>query len=47
MPAKLMQEIKGLEPEHSIWIKNVEYIRIFKVSDLPNTLWIPDSLETP
>jgi hypothetical protein len=47
MPAKLMHEIKGLEPDHSIWINGVEYIRIFKVSELPQTLWIPDPVETP
>jgi len=47
MPAKLMQETRNLTPEHTIWIQGVEYIRIYKVSELPDTLLIPDVVEIP
>jgi hypothetical protein len=47
MPVKLMQEIKKLEPEYTIWIKGVEYVRVFKVRDLPETLFVPDAVENP
>jgi hypothetical protein len=47
MPVKLLREITGLEPEHTIWLKGIEYVRIFKVSDLPETLFIPDTIENP
>ena len=47
MPVKLLQEIENLEPDHSVWINGIEYVRIFKVNDLPETLFIPDILEMP
>ena len=47
MPVKLISEIKNLEPEHSIWINGIEYVRIYKVSNLPDTLLIPDAPDLP
>jgi hypothetical protein len=47
MPATLMHEIENLPPEHTIWINGIEYVRIFRVSDLPETLLVPDTIENP
>jgi hypothetical protein len=42
MPAKLLQDITGVESEYTIWLNGVEYIRIYRVSDLPARVYIPD-----
>lgn len=47
MPAKLLQDISDVKPEHSIWLKGVEYIRIYRVSDLPEAVYTPDQSFLP
>jgi 4-amino-4-deoxy-L-arabinose transferase-like glycosyltransferase len=42
-PATLMEILRSVEPEHIIWVNGVEYIHIYKVSDLPEAVYIPDS----
>lgn len=34
-PANVMQALEGLPPEKSIWLNGIEYIRIYRVEDLP------------
>jgi hypothetical protein len=31
MPAELLSHIQQWEPEHSVWINNIEYAKIYKV----------------
>ena len=42
MPAKLMQDIQAVIPEKSIRLYGIEYIRIYRVQDLPDSVFIPD-----
>jgi hypothetical protein len=42
-PEKLMLDIANVTPEHSISMFGTEYIRIYKVSELPESVFIPDS----
>lgn len=41
-PASLMAALEGVEPEHRIWLNDVEYVRIYAVGDLPDVVFIPD-----
>ena len=31
LPAELLDKLKGLEPEYSIWINGLEYVQIYKI----------------
>jgi hypothetical protein len=42
IPEKLMNDLDEVQPEHIILIDNVEYVRIYKVSDLPDRVFQPD-----
>ena len=42
IPQKLLMDIAGVEPEHTIWLNGIEYARIYQVSDLPDAVYIPD-----
>lgn len=35
IPAKLFDALESIPPEHSIWINEIEYARIYKVDELP------------
>lgn len=35
MPANLLRALEPLPPERAIWFNGIEYVRIYKVSDLP------------
>jgi 4-amino-4-deoxy-L-arabinose transferase-like glycosyltransferase len=41
-PAGLFPYLSGLEPEHSVWIKGIEYARIYNVHTFP-----PEKFDTP
>jgi 4-amino-4-deoxy-L-arabinose transferase-like glycosyltransferase len=43
LPEKLMYDLTNVTPEHSISRFGIEYIRIYKVSELPNNVFIPDT----
>ncbi|MGD8456841.1 MAG: glycosyltransferase family 39 protein [Anaerolineales bacterium] len=43
LPQKLMHDLSDVSPEHSISLFGIEYIRIYKVSELPDTVFVPDS----
>jgi hypothetical protein len=47
MPSKLLRELEGVTPEHTIWMNGVEYVRIYRVDDLPESVYIPDVQENP
>ena len=34
-PPELFDILERVKPEHSVWIDNIEYVRIYKVSDIP------------
>jgi hypothetical protein len=40
-PVTLMETLDGIEPEHRIWYHGIEYVRIYRVSDLPDSLYTP------
>jgi 4-amino-4-deoxy-L-arabinose transferase-like glycosyltransferase len=42
LPAKLMQDIQGVAPETAIRLHGIEYIRIYRVGDLPDRVFEPD-----
>ncbi len=42
-PEKLMHDLTDVPPEHSISMFGTEYVRIYKVSELPDSVFIPDS----
>jgi len=33
LPAELLEHIKSWQPEHTVWINNLEYVKIYKVPD--------------
>jgi len=33
LPAELLEYIKSWQPEHTVWINNLEYVKIYKVPD--------------
>lgn len=35
IPARLIDALDSVQPEHVIWIHQIEYVRIYKVTDLP------------
>jgi 4-amino-4-deoxy-L-arabinose transferase-like glycosyltransferase len=39
IPANLLTGLEGATPEHVIWKDGVEYIRIYKVDELPDTVF--------
>ena len=41
-PATLLQILKKVEPEHVIWLNGIEYVHIYRVSDLPPETLVPD-----
>ncbi len=41
-PSTLMAALQDLQPLHSIWLHGIEYVRIYRVSDLPPSLHTPD-----
>jgi hypothetical protein len=43
LPEKLMHDLSNVTPEFSISRFGTEYIRIYKVSDLPDSVFFPDS----
>jgi len=42
LPEKLMHDLANVPPEHSISLYGVEYIRIYRVSELPDRVFVPD-----
>lgn len=40
-PKELLAALQGVEPDHVIWIDGIEYIWIYKVSELPDAVFIP------
>jgi hypothetical protein len=42
-PEKLMHDLADVIPEHSISMFGTEYIRIYKVSELPDSVFVPDA----
>jgi hypothetical protein len=40
-PRGLFTHLAGIEPEHSIWINNIEYARIYDVNTLPPEIYEP------
>jgi len=43
LPEKLMHDLSNVTPEYSISRFGTEYIRIYKVSELPESVFVPDS----
>jgi hypothetical protein len=41
MPLGLFTHLAGVEPEHSVWINNIEYARIYDVTTLPLEIYEP------
>jgi MFS family permease len=41
MPVGLFPHLAGVEPEHSVWINNIEYARIYDVNTLPPEIYQP------
>ncbi len=42
MPAKLLRDIQQAIPEKTIWLNGIEYIRIYRVQDLPAEVFVPE-----
>jgi hypothetical protein len=42
IPVKLMHDLANVPPEHSIFLYGVEYVRIYRVGELPDSVFIPD-----
>lgn len=42
LPPRLMRALKDAPPWHSIFLHGVEYIRIYKVEELPQEVFVPD-----
>ncbi|MBW8011847.1 MAG: phospholipid carrier-dependent glycosyltransferase [Chloroflexi bacterium] len=47
LPEKLISTLEGIEPEHSIWINNIEYARIYDTNTLPQELFEPEEIPSP
>ena len=41
IPVGLFTHLAGVEPEHSVWINNIEYARIYDVNTLPPEIYEP------
>lgn len=41
-PGTLVETLQDVEPEHSIWLHGIEYVRIYRTGDLPESLYTPD-----
>jgi hypothetical protein len=42
-PEKLMRDLADVLPEHSIFLYGYEYIRIYRVTELPDSVFVPDN----
>lgn len=42
LPPKLMADLEGVMPEHSIFLNGIEYVRIYEVNELPDNVFLPD-----
>jgi hypothetical protein len=38
-PVVLLQKLEGIQPEHSVWINEIEYARIYNTDQLPKDLF--------
>lgn len=47
VPEKLLRDLAGVDPEHTIWINGVQYVRIYQVDELPKSVYVPDVQELP
>ncbi len=45
IPVGLFTHLAGVEPEHSVWINNIEYARIYDVNTLPPEIYEPYELK--
>jgi 4-amino-4-deoxy-L-arabinose transferase-like glycosyltransferase len=43
-PPKLMADLVDVSPEYAIFLYDIEYVRIYKVRDLPERVFIPDGI---
>jgi hypothetical protein len=43
LPEKLMHDLANVIPEHSISMFGTEYVRIYRVSELPDSVFVPDA----
>lgn len=41
-PATLVETLRDVAPEHSIWYNGIEYVRIYRTNELPESLYTPD-----
>jgi hypothetical protein len=39
IPAKLLAALEAIPPEHVIWMNGIEYVRIYRVADLPESFY--------
>ena len=39
LPANVMAALEGIAPEHVIWLNGIEYVRIYRVEDLPPSFY--------
>jgi hypothetical protein len=39
IPAKLLAALEAIPPEHVIWLNGIEYVRIYRVSDFPDSFY--------
>jgi hypothetical protein len=39
IPERLIDALESVPPEHTIWINEIEYVRIYKVDDLPQEFY--------
>ena len=37
-PAKLLAALENIEPEHRVWLDGIEYVRIYHVSQIPDSM---------
>jgi 4-amino-4-deoxy-L-arabinose transferase-like glycosyltransferase len=42
MPASLLWRLADAPVEHAVWRNGIEYVRIYRVADLPESVWLPD-----
>ncbi len=46
-PASLLKALEGIPPEYVIWMNGVEYIRIYRVDELPDSVFGAQSVKFP
>jgi hypothetical protein len=39
IPAKLLAALEAISPEHVIWMNGIEYVRIYRVADFPDSFY--------